>query len=560
MATLYQISKSFCLFKRFICVSIIGVFFNFIFNNILIAHENDVLYTLSFDEKNVFTLNISLDFTGHETGSTEILLPRKFEQIIHSKDWIKDLKCYVDEKEISLSFDENSFILEHSPGAKMHCTYKLQHDDDLLCKTGTCSLNRNFITPFFSKDALLVQGLPIFVVPKFPKYNVRFKYNFPKNRIFYNNISKSQEVEFYDLKNSALVIIDKNLKKDLGQYSIISINGSLPENLDLLELTDKIFSVTKEYFLPKMNSEKLNMVFINNIMQTNSVNPIEGHYSKNNIFLKFNSTFHKNDFVRMLFRQISRMFLENWVKNVSEDNKNKWFFEGFSKYLANNLALKIDLTEEEYINNYNALLKQYYLLGSLNQISNKKIDSKYWNNEIFRNIVSTRGEIIAHELHDIITMHSNKQFELGDLIRNIFAPHQNIILSSQEIAQILSKFIYKITLKDYNNFLTKAICQGQFEQHANSVLQKFHLKYIKSKAVHYGFDVVNTFVHGKIMGIEKSSPAYQKGLRNFQKILSYSYDGETNMKISVMDKNNHICSVDFIPNKKDINIPQYVLK
>ena len=81
----------------------------------------------------------------------------------------------------------------------------------------------------------------------------------------------------------------------------------------------------------------------------------------------------------------------------------------------------------------------------------------------------------------------------------------------------------------------------------------------KMPVADYGFDQFHSFLNWQLTGVDENSKGYKEGLRNGWRILSIWEPQHDNKFITLRIKNNNaIKTIKFIPEYKEMLIPQYI--
>lgn len=213
--------------------------------------------------------------------------------------------------------------------------------------------------------------------------------------------------------------------------------------------------------------------------------------------------------------------LHNWIGGKISNNERGslgyWWSEGFTDYYARVLALHSGgISLEEFIDECNQILRNYYLSPVINQ-PNSKIKNSFWKNENVQKLPYARGFVFAVYLNSLIKLYDDTK-SVDNIILDLFkiAKQQPFSVKSfkeiaknytfQGIEQEISRFIDQgktINLTTNTPILPlETIKMGQYERCFNRD------KILKNKIIH---------------NINPNSNAYKAGLRNGDKVVEFSF-------------------------------------
>lgn len=235
---------------------------------------------------------------------------------------------------------------------------------------------------------------------------------------------------------------------------------------------------------------------------------------------------------------------------------NSWFMEGFVNYYASYLNYKNGLWSlNQYLTNYNSCLLQYFS-SPFNNVTLEEIDH---HSSIYDYIAYQRGQILAHELNDLIEKHTKNAFTLDHYTKNLVAISKqdpNFKFSNQTF----SKLLWDLYEYDASNYVQQNIIKADVIVKASTILNG-KAKLIKKlmPAAGYEFDLRYSLLNLKVHGVKKHSTAYKAGLRDGQKIIAIWYHNNYKqyLKLEVeQDGVTKIIKIDPIYNL--VTVPQYV--
>ena len=168
------------------------------------------------------------------------------------------------------------------------------------------------------------------------------------------------------------------------------------------------------------------------------------------------------------------------------------------------------------------------------------------------NSIADLRKISADELQKL----SNNQYSLDDVLKNLFSDKKNHAITLKNFEDSLRLFY-----PDARNFVKLYVKNGEDLPLSPTIFgQEAKLNLVKIKPENYGLDLKSTFINKIVSGVSEKSTAYQKGLRNGQKVISYqvNYD-DINKPILLKIVSNHHTESHFLLERDglDVLVPQY---
>lgn len=213
--------------------------------------------------------------------------------------------------------------------------------------------------------------------------------------------------------------------------------------------------------------------------------------------------------------------LHNWIggkiSNNQPDSSDYWWSEGFTDYYARVLALRSGgISLEEFIDECNQILRNYYLSPVINQ-PNTRIKNSFWKNENVQKLPYTRGFVFAVYLNSLIKLYDDTK-SVDNIILDLFKIAKQQPFSVKSFKEIAKNY----TFQGIKQEISKFIDQGKTIDLtvAASILP---LEKIKMGTYQRGFDRDKILKNKIIHNINPNSNAYKAGLRNGDKVVEFSF-------------------------------------
>lgn len=213
--------------------------------------------------------------------------------------------------------------------------------------------------------------------------------------------------------------------------------------------------------------------------------------------------------------------LHNWlggkIHNNGRDSLDYWWSEGFTDYYARVLALRSGgISLEEFIDECNQILRNYYLSPVINQ-PNTTIKNSYWKNENVQKLPYTRGFVFAVYLNSLIKLHDDTK-SIDNIILDLFKIAKQQPFSVKSFKESAKNYIFQGIEQEIARFID----QGKTIDltAAASILP---LEKIKMGPYERGFDKDKILKNKIIHNINPNSNAYKSGLRNGDKVVEFIF-------------------------------------
>ena len=405
----------------------------------------------------------------------------------------------------------NNLKFAHGPSAKFIVNYDLCHNES-SSNIRLPVIDNDFFS-FYSPNTLLYPN-----IDSQKKINITFDFSsLPKDHKVFSsfgegniiNVNKKIADAFFsqfiagNVNPSIINIANKKIYLvEHGTWSFFNKRSAHSLIKDLIN-----------YQRTQMQDDNFPYYLVTLIKQSDKVafKTISGIHAKNSLSLTFPDG-PQEKFTRVLYI-LSHELFHNWIGSKMEipvalRNEYRWFFEGFTDYLALKMAKEGGFIDDaQFLQILNLHIEDYYssvlhtmpnaLYGKLNNIG-----------DISFNFIQTRGHLLA-----LIFAEMLQKKGLDDNTIQLFVTH--LIQESSKKDNQLTPEVFWNTFDHYfdNDFkvlVNKHIHEG--EEISLPSLKGFNITKKIIEVVDPGFDLVNTIDTGKVIGKHKKSPAFQAGL------------------------------------------------
>lgn len=338
--------------------------------------------------------------------------------------------------------------------------------------------------------------------------------------------------------------------------SIVSYGLKNETKKYVVDILNKIIPAQKSFWDETNDKPRFIFIYANDLVQTD----MGGTHITNAISLILNekAAYLKEDLPEFLAHE----HWHNWMgtKFYSADGYKEmaWLFEGITDYYGHKTAYKTGLIDlHSWLEKYNRILEKHYLSPVKNK-SNQHIARYFDEDSQYAKLPYYRGEVIAMELDHRIQKLSQGKYSLDNVIKDMFSDDNKHEYAQKDFLKALQKYY-----PDAKNFVKKYITQGEDLSLSASIFEnKTKLHWSNRRPENYGLDLPSTLINKEISGLSDKTEAYKNGLRNGQRVLSYTVNYQDinksiTMKIMLEDEIEQDIVLQRIG--KNLPVPQYRL-
>ncbi|MFA7420935.1 MAG: hypothetical protein WCZ90_14730 [Melioribacteraceae bacterium] len=404
-----------------------------------------------FYDLNAFRLLVVLEFRGEKSGQTRLRLPNNYGS---NKDWegVKYLKPLSHETFIEDTEEHDVKLVKYPPNSSVKIYYQLEQvrkEEIALGNHYMASIERKFFH---------VLGETFFIYPDWDantEFTFRISWNkFPNKWNLANSFGvneKNQEVKLplwkfrHSIFTGGNFRIEKRMIRNNPVYVAIKGNYKFPLE-QFIDMIQTILYEERTFW----NDYNFPLFLI-------TVLPIEGDNDQGgtgrvNSFSLFLSEDRQIDYrmKRLLAHEIFHTWLGEKINLAGPESLLYWFSEGFSDYYARLLLLRAGLISlEDYIKEYNNVLKQYFTSAVRNE-RNEQLADGFWNDGDLNKLPYLRGDILAHNLNFAILKNTMTKKNLDDLMRDLYerSRKEGLLVSSGSLSNLIRFYGGELVLAD----------------------------------------------------------------------------------------------------------------
>jgi predicted metalloprotease with PDZ domain len=509
----------------------------------------DIKYSFAYAND----LQITLEFTGDSSGSSQLFLPHEWAGQKELYKEIYDLQC--SNHPIQETEKPEIKIIHHAPHETITLSYKVHLVAENISR-------KNFYRPLGNNSYFFSFGYGLFILPHNPELeaNITLVWNqLPAhwtiaNSHGANQVQQKHFLPFIQLQHALFLAGDFNLIQcgPSANPVYIATRGDLRfTNDEFVHLTEEIIKSQrdfwKDYDFPH---------YLITAIPIEDENVISGTATTNafSLFLgKF--TYPKDEYLNRLAHMISHEHFHTWIgqKMASSEQENSmfWFTEGFTEYYSIKLNYQNGImTLKQYVDHTNELLAEYFE-SSVHHESNDRIVKDFWNDPEVQRLPYFRGYVLASYWDSKIKNTSSGLYCLDNVMHDLQkATRDKGTFSKADLITILSRYLPEEEISKIEQHVT----QGESIPIDESMFQnEYRLEWTDN----LGFDLQQSLAAGVIRWVKPKSLAAQSGLKNGLKLLGWNREG-TKVHLTVSEKDDVVktISYDLIALKK---IPKFVL-
>lgn len=405
------------------------------------SKETIISYSIEpFYDVSLFRLLVVLEFKGESSGQTTLRLPNNFGS---NKDWegVKLLKPLSQNTTIEPTSENDVKIVKYPPSAIVRIYYQFEQVRDSDVELG------NHYMATIDRKYFHFLGETFFVYPDWDSnsnYTFRLSWNkFPIKWNIANSFGVNQRYQEVTLPlwkfrhtifTGGNFVIEKRMINNYPVFFSIKGDYSFPIK-QLVDLTQTILFEERTFW----NDFNFPFFLI-------TVFPIEGDNDQGgtgrvNSFALFLSKDRQIDYrmKRLLAHEIFHTWVGEKINLSGSESLLYWFSEGFTDYYARLILLRAGLISlEEYVKEYNKVLKQYFKSSERNAKNERTADG-FWNDSDLNKLTYMRGDILAHSINYAIIKNSNAKKSLDDLMLDLFkrSKEEGLLVSTGSISNLI---------------------------------------------------------------------------------------------------------------------------
>jgi predicted metalloprotease with PDZ domain len=436
-------------------------------------------YEINYQNENLPSLQIKLQFTGDADGETEIALPNNFGSTQKLHRCFQQIYC--SDSGTSLYFDLDTLFLRiyHSPNKKLTLTYKVIQDFKNK-KLNPMLASR----PIVQSDYFHILGNSLFLLPTgTDNHDITIDWkSFPIDWKLHNSLGKQQSTQHFHGNASKLfesVFVGGDFRileaKVMNRPIYLAIRGNnwSFQDVELLEMLQKTVTTQRTFWddfdIPFYS---VTLIPIEQNLNNEDYSDQDIYYlgmGLTNSFATFASP-TKSMKVSSLYHLFNHEMMHDWIgtkiRNGGQNNDMQyaWFSEGFTEYFAyKNMYAAGFINADEYTKILNEdFFKAYYQSPKI-AAANSQIQKEFFNNQDIYTLPYKRGCLLAFYLDNAIKHDTRNQHNLHDFLLEML---DNYYENDQTLTENFDFFVKNLEKYMKNRNIAKFIQTHIFEGQA----------------------------------------------------------------------------------------------
>lgn len=482
--------------------------------------ENQLDYRIERLAGQTALYRISVTFKGDADGKTEIELPNEWGGQKELYKAINDLRISTAGASLTDTGSPNLRTISHRPGEELTIEYIIAQDF-----SGPLKNNIRY-RPVVETSHLHWIGHTVWVRPRWndsDKIDVTFSWHgLPKDWTLADSYGTSgrtrqANIAFDKLGQMITVAGDFRLTEIsvAGKRVSVAMRGKWNfADAELAEMVRRVIASQREFW--KDNSQERFLVTLVPLDE----GPNAFSFGGTGLQDSFALFATPNAEVPRLRALLAHEYFHNWNpaalgKMGDPEQHLYWFSEGFTEFYTYRLLYRSGIiSEAEFIETYNSLIREYYMLPARNE-PNERIVRDFWNDSSVGRLPYLRGLMFATNLNAEIMRVSGGTRSLDDVMFDLAAAHRE---RPQTITiELLRSAFQKHLGFDPANLIERQIIKGEMIVPLPDALgPTVTLENVEIPIFELGFDFDKFAKERIVEGVAPGSAAFDAGLRNGQ--------------------------------------------
>ncbi len=522
-------------------------------------------YIISYDSTSQETkLIVNLIFKANSTGSTSLKVPHSWAWQDEFEKGIQHLKTTNPEVHVIPNSEHTEYQIEHQPTQVIEISYEVRQYWDQ-------PIDREvYYRPIINKTYFHFIGYGVFVYPEWDekakrKISVEWQ-GIHDDWITANSFGIQKKNQLLEISITELChatymagdfVLNKRAIKGYPLYTVQRGTWNFTPN-EFSNMVETVVKAVRDFW----NDYDFPYFLVTLIPTDNEQS--KGGTGLTNSFETFVSTDHESagDLKFLLAHELFHTWNGRKIQREEPEELVYWFSEGFTNYYTRLILLRNKLiTLEDYISDYNQVIKEYYFSPAINSTNEDILEKTHTDRHIER-IPYLRGDLLATKWNALIKKSS--AYSLDNVMFDIFTSAQksNMLVSAENVDSHVRKYLKSGITEDIERFINKGeiIVPGNNDLGPCAELmdEEFYrfdigFEYLKSKT--------NRDWH--VTEVNPEGPAFKAGLRVNDTIVGRSiYWGQTEKPVKIKFKNQsgEYKTIEYLPLGELIHVPQYRLR
>ncbi len=462
---------------------------------------------------------LELNFTGHESGRTELLLPARSAGQTKLYEAIQKLDIFPTKITVADTSEPWVKVLTHEPGQAIRVCYELVQDRTDALQSLRGAGFRPILQPTYFHWLGSAWVRPGLAEAEQMSFTLEWK-NLPPEWTISNTFGSNQRQQQFTtslraFSNSVFVGGDFRLRTVTikGQPVRIALRGAWSFTAEeFAALVEKIFGLQREFWHDFNYPDYFVSLLPLEPLPQGAANSGTGLSNSFATFATPNCTL--GDFKYLLAHELFHNWNARRLGSIKEPQELMyWFSEGFTDYYSYRLLRRGGLlTLDEYVAKYNETLRRYYT-SPLRHESNERLAREFFSNGELARLAYWRGHLLAANWDALIRANSHGKHSLDDVMLAFYRAAHPLALTAETISAAVQGYAQEDVLPDIKRFIDR----GELLVPHNKVFGDCaQLTTVEVADFELGFDLDALQAKMQIQGVTPNSAAYRAGLRDGQ--------------------------------------------
>jgi predicted metalloprotease with PDZ domain len=528
-------------------------------------HPPELLYVIRPRvSSDCLCLDVELSFRGDEAGETRIELPSQWAGQKKLYEGIKAIQAVSPRATVVDTAEPHVKIVKHSRARKVTVKYQVHQD-----WSGDPIEQGRYFRPILQREYFHFIGEALFVHPDWDatltrRITLDWK-GLPAGWKISNSFGTNKQLQVIDrpimqLRHAVYVGGDFRIRRLVinGYPVYVAMRGDWEfSDEDYFDLIKRIIKIERAFW-----NDFDFPYFLITLIPTGKRCCHYGGTGLTDSFATFISTDKPVDarLTHLLTHELFHTWNGRKIKRQMPEELVYWFSEGFTEYYTRLLLLRSGLmTFEEYIENYNKVIFDYYCSPHRNE-KNKRVLKDYWRVRGIRQLPYQRGDMLAHNWNGLIRAATGGRFSLDNVMLDLLeaAEGKGVVVSAGNINKLIRRYLPRGVREEIKQHIDNGVLIPPHEAALGPCVE---LKAVDMRLFDLGFDYEASISRGMISGLREGSNAHRAGLRNDDRIAArtiFPGDSTKAVKIRVKAPGGERL-VRFWPLGDKIRVPQYEL-
>lgn len=465
---------------------------------------------------------VELNFTGHESGRTELILPSRSASENRLYEAIQKLEIQPAKIKVEDTSEPWVKVLTHEPDAAIRVRYELVQDraDALQSMRGAGFrpiLQQNYF--HWLGGAWVRPGLDENVPIAF---SIAWK-NLPSEWVISNTFGGNQRQQQFTTSlraftSSVFVGGDFRLQtiRIKGQPVRIALRGAWTFTDEAFaSLVEKIFALQREFWNDFNYPDYFVSLLPLEPLTQGTANSGTGLSDSFATFATPNCTL--GDFKYLLAHELFHNWNARRLGRTREPQEALyWFSEGCTDFYSYRLLWRGGLLSlEEYVAKYNEALRRYYTSPQRSE-PNERIVREFFSDAEISRLAYWRGRLLAAHWDALIRTNSENKHSLDDVMLELFRAPTPVELKPETISAIVTRYAKQDVLPQVNRVIERG---EMLVPHGKEFGDCAILTTIEVADFELGFALDVLQAKMQIQGVIPNSAAFRAGLRDGQTVV-----------------------------------------